>query len=559
MNRRFRPWQVLTAALFAACNSAAEPDLSDVIGSLAVSPAELTLGVGQTRQLSATVFSVTNIVLANAAVSWTSSDESTATVDNAGRATGVGAGTVSITARSGGKSAAASVHVTASMPADGDVVIDAGTVYQQITGWEAAAWTGQWSCGGGYPTSLYDRYAPEVFDGAVDLGINRLRLELRAGAERPTDLFPGFTAGTVEYDDWRATWYDAVNDNGSASSINPAGFQFSEMDLAIERVVQPLRQRLAARGEALYVNLNFIDFRRNTSFEHHVEPEEYAELILAAFQHIRSRWGWVPDAVEIILEPDNGSPDWTGAQIGSAIVATGNRLKAAGFSPDFIAPSGASAIWTRSVINQVVAVPGALQYLSELSYHRYSVSAEAIAGIADLAAQSGVRTSMLEHIGSGHEDLHEDLELGRISAWQQFALAGCAAGDPGGRHFLVDASNPANPTVTLASRSHFLRQYFRWVRAGAVRVGATSSIAALHPLAFINADGGYVVVVKTDGARDFTIGGLPAGEYGVAYTTGPNETSPQQSGVELAPVTIGAGEALSTGIPGRGVITIYAK
>ena len=43
--------------------------------------------------------------------------------------------------------------------------------------------------------------------------------------------------------------------------------------------------------------------------------------------------------------------------------------------------------------------------------------------IASRAVQYGIDTSMLEHIGSGYQDLHKDLTLGRNSAWQQYTLA----------------------------------------------------------------------------------------------------------------------------------------
>jgi len=547
-------------ALLAACNSASAPPATDEIGSVLISPATVTIGVGQSRQLSATVFTVSNHVVASPAVTWTSADASVASVDEDGRVTGHSAGQAGITAKSGGKAGTAMASVIASPPAEGDVTVDAGTVYQRINGWEATAWMSQWSCNDVYPTTTWDRYAPVVFDGAVDLGINRLRLELRSGAERPTDVFPDFIAGRIAFEDWRPTWYEAINDNSSSTSLNTAGFHYGELDLEIDRIALPLKQRLEARGEKLYISLDFVDFGRQSSFEHLHEPAEYAEFMLAAFQHIRSKYGWVPDGIEVVLEPDNGAVQFTGSEIGQAIVAAGDRLKAAGFSPDFIAPSGASALWSQQALPQILAVPGARQYLKELSYHRYrDVTTQTIRTIGDLGTQNGIRTAMLEHIGSGYEDLHQDLKLGMVSTWQQYTLAGCATGDPGGRHFLIDASDLSNPRVTMASRSHFLRQYFKWVRAGAVRVEASSAIGALDPLAFINADGSYVVVVRAGDARNFTIGGLPAGRYGVVYTVGPNDSSPQQSAIDAGDVTIAAGEALATGIPGHGVITIFAR
>jgi hypothetical protein len=115
-----------------------------------------------------------------------------------------------------------------------------------------------------------------------------------------------------------------------------------------------------------------------------------------------------------------------------------------------------------------------------------------------------------------------------------------------------------NPRTRLASRSHFLRLYFKWVKPGAVRVGATSEGSALAPIAFINTNGRYTVIVKATGANAFTIGGLPPGTYGIAYATGPDDRTPNDMG-DLPDVQLGPGQALSTSIGGRGIITIYGK
>ena len=53
------------------------------------------------------------------------------------------------------------------------------------------------------------------------------------------------------------------------------------------------------------------------------------------------KYGFVPDGVEITLEPDHFDTfDQKPKKIGEALVATGDRLKAHGYTPDFIAPTG---------------------------------------------------------------------------------------------------------------------------------------------------------------------------------------------------------------------------
>ena len=105
----------------------------------------------------------------------------------------------------------------------------------------------------------------------------------------------------------------------------------------------------------------------------------------------------------------------------------------------------------------------------------------------------------------------------------------------------------------MGSRTPFLRQYMHYIRRGAVRIGTSTQSGGLEPVAFINANGRYVVVVSASSAQGFTIGGLPGGTYGVSYTTN------SQANIDQADVTVAGGSLLSATIPAAGVITIYGK
>jgi hypothetical protein len=157
---------------------------------------------------------------------------------------------------------------------------------------------------------------------------------------------------------------------------------------------------------------------------------------------------------------------------------------------------------------------------------------------------------MLEHIGSGYEDLVDDLTLANCSAWQQYTLAGVGSTDDGGKYFLIDDTDPSDPVVTLGSRTKFLRQYFAYVRPGATRVDATSNQAEVEPVAFTNPEGTNVVVVKADEASTCYIQGLPAGSYGITYTTS------TAYNVSLSDVTLIQGGFISVSIPSSGVLTV---
>jgi hypothetical protein len=429
------------------------------------------------------------------------------------------------------------------------VVVTAATRYQTMTGWEATAQAGHDDSPG------FLIYKDQLFDRAVDeLGIDRLRVEIRSGDEYTSDTYADYLSKRLSYDEWRSVWYATINDNNDPFDLNMNGFFFSDLDNQIEKVVLPIKQRLEARGRRLYLNICYVSFTRQITGSHqfhHDRPEEYAEFVQATYRHLAERYGLVPDAWEISLEPDN-VPHATPSFMRQAIVATGNRLASMGLTPRFIAPSTTS---TPRAIDyaDAIASGGPPRFWTELSYHRYAdATTNNVRTIASRAAQYRVTTSMLEHIGSGYEDLHEDLTVGNNSAWAQYALAYMNLNntDGGGLYYLIDNHTTSSPTVRAGQRTPYLAQYFRYVRAGAVRIGATSSDAAFDPVAFTNPDTKTVVVVKADRAGEFVIEGLAAGPYEVTATT--------TAGVaqRLGSVNAVAGTRLRVSAPGRGVVTI---
>lgn len=438
------------------------------------------------------------------------------------------------------------------------ITIDPTASFQTMVGWEAVAQVGQIAevnsvTNRSNVNPAFANYKNQLFDSAVnDLGLNRIRLELRSGLENAVDYSERYTNGQISYNDWKARRYEIINDNNDPQVINPNGFKFYELDFNIENVVIPIRQRLAARGEKLYLNLNYVDFA-DSAFEHRSAPEEYAEFLLATFLHMRDKYGFTPDAVEMVLEPDN--TPWRGTDIGNSMVATGNRLRANGFNPDFVAPSCTNMFNSLPYFDQMIQIPGVAQFITEVSYHRYGGASDtALQGFASRAAQYKIDTSHLEYIGATQNDLHDDLTKANNSSWQQFALAFPLGGnDDGSAYYDINDNNPNSPTLTMGSRTKLLRQYFKFVRGGAIRIKATTSSETFDPAAFVNTDGKFVVVVKSTAGGNITLQSLPAGTYGVKYTT------PSQYDIDATDISVNAGQALTTSIPRDGVITVYGK
>ena len=534
-------------------SGAGTPDLSNApVARVAVTPNVVSLSRSGTQQLQVTVFEAKGHQLTGRSVSFSTNAPNIATVSSTGLVTAVANGQALVTATAGGVTTPVTVLVGTVPAPTGTITLQPQQSFQTIVGWEGHNQIGQLECN---PTA-YQAYKEPLQDRIVnELGINRVRLEIRSDTENPVDHFARFRAGTIDYKTWRTTWFVPVNDNADPATINPAGFQWSNLDYDVEQSVIPLRTRLAARGEKLYVNLNYVDFQASTSFEQMRDPKEYAELMLATFQHLQQRYGFVPDAVELVLEPDN--TPWRAPDLARALVATGDRLKAAGFTPDFIAPSNTSMSAALTYFDAMVQTPRVLEYLTELAYHRYSgVSDPTLALIGQRAKQYGIRTSMLEHIGSGFEDLFKDLTVGNVSAWQQFALAYCGSQDNpdgGGIYYQVNQAVPSAPRVNISNRSKMLRQVFLFVRAGAVRYGASSTSGAFQPMAFRNVDGKHVVVVKASSGGAFSVAGLPADTYGIKYATA---NAWDQNPVD---VTIAAGGTMTAHIPAPGVLTVYRR
>ncbi len=86
--------------------------VAQVVASVVVTPADVTLtAVGQTAQSAAVARDANGFTVAGAALVWTTSDSTIATISQAGLATAVANGHATISATSGGVSGSAAVHV----------------------------------------------------------------------------------------------------------------------------------------------------------------------------------------------------------------------------------------------------------------------------------------------------------------------------------------------------------------------------------------------------------------------------------------------------------------
>ena len=86
--------------------------------TVVVAPATFSVNVGQTQQLTATVFDQNGTVMTGQTITWGSSNSAIASVNGTGLVTGVGAGTATITATSGPASGTATATGTGIIVSD---------------------------------------------------------------------------------------------------------------------------------------------------------------------------------------------------------------------------------------------------------------------------------------------------------------------------------------------------------------------------------------------------------------------------------------------------------
>ena len=424
----------------------------------------------------------------------------------------------------------------ASVYAQTTIAINPSVIYQTMTGWEAVQQSGQVDCSIGFNV-----YKNQLFDQASqDLNINRLRIEVKAISDTSTQFF----------------LFDSKNPNAENNSLK------DKMD----RVVIPYRQKMQALGKKLWLNFIFVG---KSGFISQPDMQVYANEVLRTYQFVQSNYGILPDSWEIVLEPGYVSPSWNGSRIADATTRTSAILRQNGYTPYLILPSSSCGLNTAiGMFNNVLSANGGNKPadMREFAYHRYCTPASSdFTQLKSIMNTHNVASSMLEKGGASYIQLHQDLKVGNVSAWEQFTLAYCYQSDNGYQYYLT--TNSSSPSITVGTRTKYLQQYFKHVDIDAKRIDATlpgcnsqtECSGSADPLAFKNPNGRMVVIIKvTSTPQTFTLSGLNPGTYGSSYTNGSAST---QWDVEQSEVIVSSNGVGSFTIPsfGSGVLTVYQK
>lgn len=413
------------------------------------------------------------------------------------------------------------------------ITLDETVTYQIMYGWQAA--------GAGDTTDAnFSLYRDALHTDAVDnLGIDRIRLEI-------------------------TKVQDAAQDH----------FVLANIASAFNSAITAFRQKVLDAGKQFYLDVCVVGgggtgTKKGFSFNSYGagNAAAFASAMAEVYGYIYANYGFYPDTWEI-LEPDTfgwltgvgltaaGSIPDIFATTYDALVAAGLPY-ASGFSSystavgqhnEWINTYNAGASSQRTKLRASIA---------EYIFHDYGDANDASLATAasDLASAQavatvpgGISSAMLERTTADYIRLHRLLSIANISSFQQYTMAFNPGSDNGAQYYVTQATSPY---FTIASRTKLLRQYFLHIRPYAVRYKATSLDANFDAVAFRNADGSRVVVVKALAAGQFTISGLPAGIVSARYSTA--SAYDQLAANFILP----AGGSYTLSIPAAGALTIF--
>ena len=349
--------------------------------------------------------------------------------------------------------------------------------------------------------------------------------------------------------------YVAVNDDNDPNHFNcpdqtlvncPTTFPLTMNDWHIEHYwlgTDGMKAQVQAAGRTPYYVLQYLHRTNNSAFLWN-SAAELAEEITAVFLHDYNKYNFVPDILDLDVEPDGscevsgnapsastcygGGGHWTYALLGNFAQTVKTRLNALGFTPEIwccsTVSSGDAAAWYQGV--KAVAGSGVI---TGLSTHWYDGSVSNLSAARAAAAVDGLPTIMTE--------------LDVLALPDDFAIEASLESAGSMRYGDIDSGyNSSTAWLTLLSSAPYSAEYmdgrgpggargptwyfpqvWGYVPDGSIREAVTSSSAIYTPLAFVRPDGTHVVSVITNQSNaspSLQVTGLPAGTYGCTYTLG---------------------------------------
>jgi O-glycosyl hydrolase len=425
-----------------------------------------------------------------------------------------------------------------------NVTIDPATSYQTIDGFG----------GFGGMIAEYDNGA-QATDAWVDLMVNDLGLTIHRTFLNPNDLEP-------------------VNDNADPFSTNLSAFNVAGGRMG---TIIPLISKLHTAGVAnfFFTILSPPYWQKQAPFNATCYSggdcsccggtlrtdmyDEFAEFCAAYVRIARDQAGVDVHALSVQNEPRFSEPYpacvYSAAQLRDAVKSVGGRLASEGLGATRLMVAEDVLTNFGSLEGTVVADTGARKYVGVLATHAYSdggvgtVPNSQLATLWSNAARRATQVNLPLWMTetSGYENswagcltmvqgLYAALKFGKVSGWAYYRLGGS------------DDALTLNGQPT--SLYYGCKQYFRYVRPGAVSVKAASSDADVLTLAFWHrADRTLTVVLVNQGAAaaQATLLGASLPSF-TAFRTSASEHCENKGSVTPASVALPAGS----------VTTLYA-
>ena len=259
------------------------------------------------------------------------------------------------------------------------------------------------------------------------LGINTLQFtDSPQDIENNTDFFglcglgPGTDPRCQNGDNQQ---FVAVNDDDDPNHFNcadqtlvncPTTFPLTKNDWVIENYwlgTDGMKAQVQAAGRTPYFILQYIHRTNNSMFLWN-SAAEMAEEITAVFLHDYNKYNFVPDIVDLDVEPDvncdgsgnapltpgcsgGGSGYWTYALLGTFAKTVKSRLNALGFTPEIWCCSTTFSSHAAAWYQGVKAVAGS-GVITGLSTHWYDTTVSGLGAAQAAAAADGLPTIMTE-------------------------------------------------------------------------------------------------------------------------------------------------------------------
>ncbi|HQK38068.1 MAG TPA: Ig-like domain-containing protein, partial [Bacteroidales bacterium] len=541
------------------------------VTGVTVNPTSLSLTVGQTGQLTATVQPAD---ATNKNVSWSSSNTSVATVNSSGLVTAIAAGnaTITVTTQDGGKTASCAVTVTAGGGGSYTITVDKTVKYQTIDGFGFFGAQNTWWSD---PSTLYsDAWADKVIS---DLGI------------------------TI----WRNEYYPPAITAGSplASIVTPENWgQDADWNKQL-----PVVRGLKAKADQYGVNLKFIftvwsppadmkcvvDANVNRisgqipstgcKGGHALDPAKYsqfAQWLKNGIQLYKNEgidlYAFSPQNEPFFWEPYNScfyKQEWYPEMLNAVIPvvkAAYPNVKVFG-SENMLEMEGLSNNWPWFYHQAIKNDPTARNYVDIFAVHGYSD------GVAPTSS-SKLAEAWTNHKNQFTEPLGKKAWMtetsGYIESWESsggkqgaFNLAldmhaGLYYGNMSGWVWWQGSEDPNNPNdigdfclmhgLTAGKKYYVSKHFYRYIRPGAVRVKADCTDPDVFVTAYENTGLGthtLVIINAATSSKSITIGGS-----GLPATFEVYRSSATENCVKVANYSTGT----TITLPARSIVTLIA-